>query len=136
MKHFIHQHSADLRLTLFGLILAGLPYSAWSAELESHQDTISSMTHIRTLAASCAACHGEQGNSVGITPSLAGLDKGYFTTQMLTFKDGSRPATVMHRHAKGLQVEEIQALAEYFSLQKRVTATPAPAQTLKANHAD
>jgi cytochrome subunit of sulfide dehydrogenase len=136
MRHLIHQQLADLRFIILGLTLAGLPYSAWSAELQSNQDTISSITHIRTLAASCAACHGEQGNSVGITPSLAGLDKGYFVTQMLAFKDGSRPATVMHRHAKGLQAEEIQALAEYFSLQKRVTATPAPAQTLKANHAD
>lgn len=90
--------------------------------------------HIRTLAASCAACHGSQGNSTGITPTLAGLDAGYFTAQMLAFKDGSRPATVMHHHAKGLNVEEINALASYFAQQKRVSANPPPAQTLKADH--
>ncbi|MFZ9643374.1 MAG: c-type cytochrome, partial [Candidatus Methylopumilus sp.] len=34
--------------------------------------------HIQTLAASCAACHGSQGNSVGGTSVLAGLDASHF----------------------------------------------------------
>jgi cytochrome subunit of sulfide dehydrogenase len=97
---------------------------------------VSSPDHIRTLAASCAACHGSGGNSASITPTLAGLESGYFITQMLGFKDGSRPSTVMHRHAKGLNSDEIKQLADYFSTQKRVTnAAPKP-QTLKANHAN
>jgi cytochrome subunit of sulfide dehydrogenase len=90
--------------------------------------------HIRTLAASCAACHGSEGNSAGITPTIAGLEAGYFTTQMLAFKDGSRPATVMHHHAKGLNTEEINQLAVYFSLQKRVANIQPRSQTLKADH--
>jgi cytochrome c553 len=78
--------------------------------------------HIQTLAASCAACHGSQGNSVGGTSVLAGLDASHFVLQMMAFRDGSRIATVMHRHAKGLTVGEINDLAVYFSQQKRVTA--------------
>ena len=90
--------------------------------------------HVRTLAASCAACHGSNGNALAGNAVLAGMDKSYFITQMLAFKNGDKHATVMHRHAKGLQVDEINELAAYFSAQKKVPAiSPAP-QRLKANH--
>ena len=86
-----------------------------------------SSTHIRTLAASCAACHGTQGNSAGGLPSLAGLDQKYFITQMQAFASGERKATVMHHHAKGLKVDEIEQLATYFSVQKpAVAVSPKP----------
>ncbi len=86
--------------------------------------------HIQSLAASCAACHGSEGNSVGGTSVLAGLDASHFVLQMMAFRNGTRSSTVMHRHAKGLTVEEIDALAIYFSQQKRVTALIPPNQTL------
>lgn len=86
--------------------------------------------HIQTLAASCAACHGSQGNSVGGTSVLAGLDASHFVLQMMAFRNGSRSSTVMHRHAKGLTVEEINDLAVYFAQQKRVTALTPPNQRL------
>ena len=108
--------------------------TAKAAEVLSSTDTLSNTPHIRTLAASCAACHGSNGNSASSTPSLAGLDGTYFTTQMLAFKDGSRPATVMHHHAKGLNVDEINLLANYFSQQKRVANVAPTSQQLKANH--
>lgn len=83
--------------------------------------------HLRVLAASCAACHGTNGNSVGGTPVLAGLAPDYFTRQMQAFRSGELNSTVMHRHAKGLTDAEIRLLADYFSQQPRVaTAPPAP----------
>jgi cytochrome c553 len=96
--------------------------------------------HIRQLAASCAACHGTQGNSVaaigddGANAVLAGIAPSEFTEKMLGFKDGSRKATVMHHHAKGLTVDEINQLAVHFSQQKRVVRTALKSQTLKAAH--
>lgn len=91
--------------------------------LNAYADENSALSpHIQTLAASCAACHGSQGNSVGGTSVLAGLDASHFVLQMMAFRDGSRIATVMHRHAKGLTVGEINDLAVYFSQQKRITA--------------
>ncbi len=113
---------------------AGLPLTGNAADAVVSADTLSNTFHIRTLAASCAACHGTQGNSTGITPTLAGVDARYFTAQMLAFKDGSRPATVMHHHAKGINVAEINFLANYFSQQKRISSQPPKTQTLKANH--
>ena len=76
--------------------------------------------HIRVLAASCAACHGTDGNSVGGTPVLAGLDRIHFMLQMQTFSSGERNSTVMHSHAKGLSRDEIEQLADYFASQQRV----------------
>jgi cytochrome subunit of sulfide dehydrogenase len=96
--------------------------------------------HIRQLAASCAACHGMLGNSVsasrddGANAVLAGIAPSEFTEKMLGFKDGSRKATVMHHHAKGLTVDEINLLAVHFSQQKRVDKTPIKSQILKADH--
>lgn len=90
--------------------------------------------HIRTLAASCAACHGTLGNSHSITPVLAGLDATYFSTQMIAFKNGDRFSTVMHHHAKGLNADEIYQLANYFSQQKRTTSAGPQAQVLKDHH--
>lgn len=79
--------------------------------------------HLRVLAASCAACHGYNGNSVGGTPVLAGLDRSHFILQMQSFRNGSRSSTVMHHHAKGLTEAEIEQLADYFAAQPRVTAS-------------
>jgi cytochrome c553 len=106
----------------------------YAAEVLNSVDSLSNSPHIRTIAASCAACHGTNGNSAGITPTLAGLDDGYFITQMLAFKDGTRPATVMHRHAKGLNIDEINLLANYFARQKRVTNLPPKSEKLQAAH--
>jgi sulfide dehydrogenase cytochrome subunit len=97
-------------------------------------------SHIRQLASSCAACHGTYGNSVaangedGANAVLAGISPSEFTEKMLGFKDGSRKATVMHHHARGLTVEEINQLATYFSKQKRIDTPPLNSQILKADH--
>jgi cytochrome subunit of sulfide dehydrogenase len=112
----------------------GLPIRGISAEVLASQDTLSNSPHMRTLAASCAACHGSNGNAVAGSAVLAGIDDAYFVAQMLAFKDGSRPATVMHRHAKGINVDEINLLAVHFSQQKRVANIAPKSQTLKASH--
>lgn len=97
--------------------------------------------HIRSLAASCAACHGTQGNAVSIynsidsTPALAGVSKVDIITKLQAFKSGERSATVMHRHAKGLTADEITALAEYFSLQVPRSPVILKPQKLRADHA-
>lgn len=107
---------------------------AQAAEVISSVESHSNSPHIRTLAASCAACHGSNGNALGGNSVLAGINGAYFTTQMLAFKDGGRTATVMHRHAKGLNVDEINLLANYFAKQKPVPSQAPQSQTLKAGH--
>jgi len=93
-----------------------------------------SADHIRTLAASCAACHGSNGNAIAGNAKLAGINPAYFTKQTLAFKDGSLPATVMHHHAKGLNVDEINQLAIYFSQQEPVASQALKSQILSPSH--
>jgi len=76
-------------------------------------------TRARSLASTCAACHGMDGKSVGGTAVLAGMDKTEFTNQMKSFKSGLRKVTVMHQLAKGYSDEEIEKMAAYFSSQSR-----------------
>ncbi len=71
--------------------------------------------HTRTIASTCMSCHGPGGMSQGTIPSLAGMDPDYFVRLMQGFKTGTRPATIMQRHASGYTDAEIAAMATYFS---------------------
>ena len=73
----------------------------------------------RLLAATCSACHGTNGHSVGGTPVLAGLNRQHFIRQMKDFRSGARSATVMQQHANGYSNAEIEKMAAYFADQKR-----------------
>jgi cytochrome subunit of sulfide dehydrogenase len=75
----------------------------------------------RNLAAGCAICHGTQGKPAPNAPliPLAGLPQDHIATQMRAFRDGKRPATVMHQIAKGYTDPQIDAIAAWFAAQKR-----------------
>ncbi|HEY3048515.1 MAG TPA: c-type cytochrome [Polaromonas sp.] len=75
----------------------------------------------KSLAATCANCHGTNGKVVAgsSVTSLAGLDKNYIVAQMTAFKSGTRPATVMHQISKGYNDAQIESLAAYFAAQKK-----------------
>jgi cytochrome c553 len=70
------------------------------------------------LAANCANCHGTTGNARGAMPSLAGQSKAFIVEQMKAFRDGKRPATVMHQLAKGYDDQQVELIADYFAQQK------------------
>jgi cytochrome subunit of sulfide dehydrogenase len=72
----------------------------------------------RDLAASCAICHGTGGVNAGGLPNLAGQTKDYIVGQLRDFRDGKRPATIMHQISKGLTEEQIEAVAVFWSMQK------------------
>ena len=75
---------------------------------------------IRSLAATCANCHGTDGRAVpgSAIPALAGLPRDYIAAQMLAFQNGSRTATVMPQIARGFSAAQIDALADYFAARK------------------
>lgn len=72
----------------------------------------------RTLAATCANCHGTTGNTQGAVPSIAGQSKADLVTKMTEFRDGKRQATIMHQIAKGYTPEQIDVIAGWFAQQK------------------
>ncbi len=90
-----------------GLLVAGAMGVAFSAQAAD--------TRARFMAANCSYCHGTDGRSSGAIPSLAGLEAKYFVDQMKAFRDGSRPATVMAKHANGYTDAEYEAMAKYFA---------------------
>ncbi len=95
---------------LAGALGAG---SAWAQDANALQ--------VRSWAATCANCHGTDGKSVAVDSGLqrlAGLDKAYLVEQLNAFRDGKRPATVMHQLAKGYTPAQIEAIAAYFAAQK------------------
>jgi len=73
----------------------------------------------RNLAATCANCHGTNGVSQGTVASLAGLPKTDIVDKMNGFRDGKRPATLMHQLAKGYTPAQVELIAEWFAAQKR-----------------
>ena len=74
----------------------------------------------RNLVSTCAICHGTDGRAVTReVVALAGLPPERIAGQMRAFRDGQRPATVMHQIAKGYTDAQIDALAAWFSAQKR-----------------
>jgi cytochrome c553 len=73
------------------------------------------------LAATCANCHGTAGRAIegSVVPGLAGQPAAFLAEQLKGFKDGSRPATVMHQIAKGYTDAQINTMAAWFAAQKR-----------------
>jgi sulfide dehydrogenase cytochrome subunit len=74
----------------------------------------------RNLSAACAICHGTEGRAVtkDVIP-LAGLPREHIAAQMRAFRDGQRPATVMHQIAKGYTDAQIDAMAAWFAAQRK-----------------
>jgi cytochrome c553 len=68
-------------------------------------------------AASCSGCHSV-GATASVIPRLYGRDASDIATAMAGFRDGSRPATVMNRIAKGFSDDELRAIAAWLAAQK------------------
>jgi cytochrome c553 len=76
----------------------------------------------RTKSATCAACHGVDGNSVTPDwPMLAGQHASYIVRQLQAFKSGERTDVTMKPFADLLSDQEMLDVAAYFESQK-----PAP----------
>ncbi|WP_309624792.1 c-type cytochrome [Methylibium sp.] len=71
-----------------------------------------------SYAATCAGCHGTNGVAKAPMVALAGMSKDNIVTQMKAFKEGKRPATIMHQIAKGYTDEQVDLIATHFASQK------------------
>jgi len=71
----------------------------------------------RNLAATCANCHGTNGNAQGEMKSLAGRPAAATVALMAQYKAGGLPATIMHQIAKGYTDEQIALIAGYLAVQ-------------------
>lgn len=73
----------------------------------------------KTKAATCAACHGADGNSLAPNfPKIAGQGERYLVKQITDIKNGVRQVPEMIGFVMGLSETDISDLAAYFSSQK------------------
>ena len=78
----------------------------------------------KSKAATCAACHGADGNSlIPIYPSLAGQSANYIAKQLADFKSGERKDPVMAGMVAALSEEDMNDLAAYFAVQSTKAGT-------------
>lgn len=79
-------------------------------------------------AATCAACHGMDGNSVNPQwPSLAGQHASYIADTLADFKSGKRSDVLMNAQAMILQDEDVADVAAFFEAQSATQRTADPA---------
>lgn len=69
-------------------------------------------------AASCSGCHAVHGTAASAIPPIHGRDAGEIMDAMTGFHNGTRPATVMGRIAKGFSDDEMRLIAAWLSEQK------------------
>ena len=72
----------------------------------------------RNLAATCANCHGTNGNARGDMKPLAGVSADKIIAALADYKSGNQPATIMHQISKGYTDEQIKLIAAFFAAQK------------------
>jgi cytochrome subunit of sulfide dehydrogenase len=101
----------SIALALALPLLATFPLAAQAQDLKL----------ARSLAATCANCHGTNGQARGDMKALAGLPAERLIATMADYKSGALPATVMHQIAKGYTDEQIKLIAAHFAAQKPAT---------------
>src|SRR5690349_17155560 len=73
----------------------------------------------RAKSATCAACHGADGNSVTPDwPMLAGQHSAYIVRQLRAFQSGERTDVTMKPFADMLSEQDMLDVAAYFESQK------------------
>jgi cytochrome c553 len=70
-------------------------------------------------AASCSGCHAVHQAASSAIPGIYGRNSDDVVAAMAAFRDGSRPATVMNRIAKGFSEDELRAIAAWLATQKQ-----------------
>lgn len=69
----------------------------------------------RSLAATCAQCHGTDGRSVAKSmPALAGMPREVLVARLREFRAGRRPGVMQHV-ARGYDDDQIELIAAYLA---------------------
>ena len=117
----IATHMTDAQARDVAAYYASLPPIAPASGIE----LFSPYEHGRRLAAACATCHGEAGNSTTPgTPSLAGQQPLYLVTATHEYLTGVRPAAPMHGLLRDMSKLDLESVALFFASQ---TPVPHPA---------
>ena len=72
----------------------------------------------RNLAATCANCHGTNGQARGDMKPLAGVPADKLLAMLADYRSGAQPATIMHQIVRGYTEPQLQLIASFFAAQK------------------
>lgn len=79
----------------------------------------------RSLAATCATCHGTNGRPRGaVMPPLAGMKAEVMLEALADFRSGRQPGTVMPQITRGYTDAQLRLVAAYFAAQPAAPARP------------
>ena len=82
----------------------------------------------KAKSATCAACHGLDGNStIAQYPKLSGQSADYLVKQLQEFKSGARANPIMLGMVAPLSAQDMEDLAAYFASQPVTRAAADPA---------
>lgn len=104
-------------MRIFGRIVACAAL-ATSASVVGGPALAQDATLARNLAATCANCHGTNGQAVGDMKPLAGMSADKILALLADYRSGAQPATIMHQIVKGYTEPQLQLIAGYFAAQK------------------
>ena len=109
--------------------LALIVFGASTASAQSPALGGGSPAEGQTKSVACAACHGQDGNSVTPTwPTLAGQHARYTVNQLNAYKDGERLDPGMRGFASTLSDEDMQDIAAWYASQTTAPKGADPAQ--------
>ena len=73
----------------------------------------------KTIAKSCAGCHGANGEGKANFPAIAGMDEKKMVQDLQDYKSGKRPNGMMKSAAAKLSDADMQNVAEYYAHLKK-----------------
>lgn len=73
----------------------------------------------KTKAATCAGCHGANGEGIAPNPALAGKKEDQIIQAMKDYKSGKRANPVMKTFASQVNDQEVADLAAYYASLKK-----------------
>ena len=99
-----------LRLTYFMTMLIGFGFMSHPTIA---QISDASQLYKNGLAATCANCHGTNGNGVigASMPLINVFTRSQMLTQLQAYKNGSREGTIMPQLTKGYTDEQLETIA-------------------------
>jgi cytochrome c553 len=73
----------------------------------------------KTKSATCAGCHGANGEGVAPNPALAGKPEAQFVQAIKDYKSGKRANPAMKTFASQLSDQDVANLAAYYASLKK-----------------
>jgi cytochrome c553 len=105
-----------LRAACRSVLLSATLFASWPALAQA---PAAADPHLaRNLAATCANCHGTNGNARGDMKPIAGMPAEKLLAMLDDYRSGNQPATIMHQIVKGYTPEQLKLIAGYFAAQQ------------------